>query len=241
MIAEDAVNAGYDEIQHVNFLMLDVLATREDDTRTPFRFTRVGERAADLDLDDPRVKALLDLLAKKHTVIDPTLTVFESMFTQGPTNPDPSLLPLLPRLPPQVRRGAYTGAYPMPEGMAPKFKASFERCRQLVKRAYDRKITIVAGTDGLPGFTLHRELENYVEAGIPNAEVLAIATLGAAKVMRVDKTTGSIAPGKDADLVIVDGDPLSNMRDVRNVVTVVKGGTVVDAGAALRALSVAPR
>jgi imidazolonepropionase-like amidohydrolase len=235
------VKAGYDEIQHVNFLMLDVLATREDDTRTPFRFTRVAERAAGLDLDDPRVKTLLDLLAKKHTVIDPTLTVFESWFTQGPSNPDPTLAPLLSRLPPQVRRGAFTGGLPVPEGMGPTFKASFERCRQLVKRAYDRKIPIVAGTDGLPGFTLHRELENYAEAGIPNAEVLALATLGAAKIMRVDKTTGSIAPGKDADLVIVDGDPLANMRDVRNVVTVVKNGTVVDAAAALRALSITPR
>jgi hypothetical protein len=80
---------------------------------------------------------------------------------------------------------------------------------QLGKRAYDRKIPIVAGTDGTPGFTLHRELENYAEAGIPNAEVLAIATLGAAKIMHVDRTSGSIAPGKDADLVIVDGDPLA--------------------------------
>ncbi|HVY48853.1 MAG TPA: amidohydrolase family protein [Minicystis sp.] len=240
MIAEDAVNAGYDEIQHVNFLMLDVLSTREDDTRTPFRFTRVGERAADLSLDDPRVKKLVDLLVKKRTVIDPTLYTFEAMFTEGASNPDPALAPILPRLPAQVRRGAFIGGI-APPGMEAKYKASFARCRELVKRLWDKKVPLVAGTDGTPGFGLHRELELYADAGIPNADVLAMATLGAAKVMHVDKTTGSIAPGKDADLVIVDGDPLARMRDVRNTVLVVKGGTVVDVPGALRALSIAPR
>jgi imidazolonepropionase-like amidohydrolase len=71
--------------------------------------------------------------------------------------------------------------------------------------------------------------------------VLAIATLGAARVMKRDKTSGSIAPGKDADLVIIDGNPLANMRDVRNVVTVVKSGMVIDAVAAQGALSIGPR
>jgi imidazolonepropionase-like amidohydrolase len=71
--------------------------------------------------------------------------------------------------------------------------------------------------------------------------VLALATLGAATVMNRQKTSGSIAPGKDADLVLIDGDPLANMRDVRNVATVVKAGRVVDVPAAQAALSIAPR
>lgn len=241
MIAEDAVNAGFDELQHINFVMLDLLATREDDTRTPLRFTRVAEKGADLDLDAPTTKALLDLLARKHTVVDPTINVFEGMFTIRPDHPDPNVAPLLSRLPPQVQRGAAAGGLPVPDGMDPKFHASFKKCEALVKRLWDRKITIVAGTDSWPGFALHHELELYAEAGIPNADVLEIATLGAARVMKQDKRSGSIAPGKDADLVIIDGDPLAQMRDVRNVVTVVKSGTVVDAVAAQSALSIAPR
>ena len=59
--------------------------------------------------------------------------------------------------------------------------------------------------------------------------------------MKMDKTSGSIAPGKDADVVLVDGDPLAKMRDIRNVVTVVKAGTVIDARALEAALSIAPR
>ncbi len=108
MIAEDAVNAGFDELQHINFVMLDLLSTRDDDTRTPLRFTRIAEKGADLDLDAPATKALLDLFVKKHTVIDPTLNVFEGMFTTRPDHPDQTLAPILFRLPPQIQRGAVT-------------------------------------------------------------------------------------------------------------------------------------
>jgi imidazolonepropionase-like amidohydrolase len=241
MIAEDAINAGYDELQHVNFVMLDVLATRDDDTRTPLRFMRIAEKGADLDLDGPAFKKLLDLMVEKHTVVDPTVNVFEQMLTVRPDHPSPALAPVLKRLPPQVQRQALGGNLPVPDGMDAKYKEAFKRCEQVVKRLWDRKIPIVAGTDAAPGFALHRELELYAEAGIPNADVLAIATLGAARVMKLDKKTGSVAPGKDADLILVDGDPLTKMSDIRNVVTVIKGGTLVDAVAVQRALAIAPR
>jgi imidazolonepropionase-like amidohydrolase len=233
MIAEDAIDAGYDELQHVNFLFLDLVSDREADTRTPLRFTLVAQKGADVDLDAPNTKTLVDKLVKHHTVVDPTLSVFEEDFTIRPDHPSPTLAPILNRIPPQMRRGATSGGLPVPEGMDAKYRASFKRCEELVKRLWDRHVTIVAGTDNIPGFALHRELELYAEAGIPNAEVLSLATLGAAR--------GSIAPGKDADLVIVDGDPLAKMSDVRNVVTVVKGGTVIDPRALESALSIAPR
>ena len=241
MIAEDAVNAGYDEIQHVNFLALDLIGDRKTETQTPIRLTLPAEHAADIDLDAPNTKALIDLLVKKHTVVDPTLNIFEDQFTIRPDHPSQVLSPLLSRLPPQVQRGAFQGALPVPEGKDAVFHESWKRLEQLVKRLWDRHVTIVAGTDNFPGLALHRELEIYSEAGIPNADVLALATLGAAQVMKRDKTTGSVTPGKDADLIIVDGDPLAKMRDIRNVVTVVKGGTVVDAKAAQAALSIAPK
>jgi hypothetical protein len=241
MIAQDAVNAGFDELQHLNFVMLDLISTREDDTRTPFRFTRVAEAGADLDLDAPPAKALFDLLVRKHTVVDPTINFLEQMLTIRPDHPDPNVAPLLSRLPPQVQRQAFLGVLPVPDGKDARYRASFAKCMALLKRLWDRKITIVAGTDSWAGLALHHELELYAQAGIPNADVLALATLGAARVMKRDGTTGSLAPGKDADLVMVDGDPLSNMGDIRNVVTVVKGGMVLDAVAAQKAMSIAPR
>ncbi len=241
MNAEDAVHQGFDELQHVNFLMLDILATRDEDTRTPLRFTRVAEKAAGVDLDSPPVKALIDLLVAQHTVIDPTLATFEGMFTARPNHPSEILSPVLSRLPVLVRRAALGGGLPVPEGKDEIFKESFKRCLQLVKRLYDRKVTLVAGTDDFAGFALHRELELYAEAGIPNAEVLALATLGAAQVMKLDGQRGTIAAGKDADVIIVDGDPLTRMSDIRKVVGVIKAGAVVDVPRLLQAMSIQPR
>ena len=97
---------------------------------------------------------------------------------------------------------------------------------QLMTRAlHDAGVPIVAGTDDLAGFGLHRELELYAGAGIPAPRVLQIATLGSARVMKKDKELGSIAPGKLADLILVDGDPSKNISDIRKVQVVIKDGT----------------
>jgi imidazolonepropionase-like amidohydrolase len=85
-----------------------------------------------------------------------------------------------------------------------------ESLRQIVKRLYDAGVPIVAGTDmGFPGFSVDRELEIYVGAGLTPAQALKTATITPAQVMGLDKQTGSIATGKNADLIIVDGNPLS--------------------------------
>jgi imidazolonepropionase-like amidohydrolase len=95
---------------------------------------------------------------------------------------------------------------------------------------------VLVGTDGLVAFTLQRELELQVSAGIPPGEVLAMATLGIARVMHHDQDLGSIEVGKLADLVVVEGDPTAGISAVRNVRAVVKGGTVYDIPGILAAL-----
>jgi imidazolonepropionase-like amidohydrolase len=97
-----------------------------------------------------------------------------------------------------------------------------------VKLAWDRHIPIVAGTDNTPGMTLQHELELYVQAGIPAAEVLSLATLGAARVMGADRDAGSIAVGKRADLVLVDGDPTRDIATIRRTDAVVCRGVVYE-------------
>lgn len=230
MRAEDAVRDGYDEIQHTNFLFLNFWPDIQD-TRTPIRFTAVAERAALLDLQSAQVKSFLDLLREKKIVIDPTVTIFEGMFTARKGAMSPGYVVIADRLPPQVRRGFLTGGLPVPEGMDQRYRDSFRSLLAMVKALYDNHITIVAGTDAMAGFSLHRELELYVQAGIPPAEVLRIATLGAASVMKHDDQLGSVTPGKLADLDIIDGDPSTNISDVRRVVTVIKDGKVHDARA----------
>ncbi|HSY50227.1 MAG TPA: amidohydrolase family protein [Thermoanaerobaculia bacterium] len=230
MRAEDAVRDGYDEIQHVNFLFLSFWPEVKD-TNTPVRFTAVAERAATLDLQSPPVQAFLGMLHEKKIVSDPTLSIFEGMFVSRKGTMSPSYAAVADRLPPQVRRGFLSGGLPVPEGMDQRYRDSFRNLLAMVKALYDNHVTIVAGTDAMAGFSLHRELELYVQAGIPPAEVLRIATLGAATVMKHDDVLGSIAPGKLADLDIIDGDPSTNISDVRRVVTVIKDGKVYDARA----------
>jgi cytosine/adenosine deaminase-related metal-dependent hydrolase len=239
MRAEEAVRAGYDEIQHTNFLFLNFWPDVAD-TRTPVRFTAVAERAAALDLKSAPVQAFLDLLREKKTVIDPTVSIFEGMFTSRRGTMSPSYAMIADRLPPQVRRGFLTGGLPVPEGKDQLYRDSFGNVLAMVKALYDNHITIVAGTDAMAGFSLHRELELYVQAGIPPAEVLRIATLGAARVMKHDDILGSIAPGKLADLDIIDGDPATNISDVRRVMTVIKDGKVFDARAVAAEIGVKP-
>jgi hypothetical protein len=239
MRAEDAVNAGYDEIQHANFLLLQFWPDVKD-TRTPARFTAVAERAAALDLSSPEARAFIDFLKQHHTVSDPTVSVFEGMFASRKGEVSPVYAAINDRLPPQLRRGALTGGLPVPDGMDQRYRDSFQKMLDLVGLMYREGITIVAGTDDLPGFTLHRELENYVRAGIPPAEVLRIATLGAATVMHHEKEKGSVAVGKVADFAIIDGDPTTNISDVRKVRTVVKDGKIFDAAEIDKELGVLP-
>ena len=87
---------------------------------------------------------------------------------------------------------------------------------------------LVAGTDGLAGFTLQRELELYSEAGIPNTKVLRIATLDAATIAGRADRLGRIHPGMLADLVLVDGNPVANIRHLRQVAMVMKDGALYD-------------
>jgi imidazolonepropionase-like amidohydrolase len=111
---------------------------------------------------------------------------------------------------------------------------------QLVGMLHREGVHVVAGTDAMAGFALHRELELYAEAGIPPADVLYLATLGAAQVMKRDAELGVIAPGRLADVVLVDGDPTVRMSDIRRTRLVVKDGVVYEPDRLYAAIGVTP-
>jgi imidazolonepropionase-like amidohydrolase len=240
MTAEQAVRDGFDEIQHVNFLLLNFLFDRVQDTRTPARFTAVAEHAAELDVNSPAVAKFFDLLVERRTVLDPTLGIFEQLFTARPGDTMPGYERVAPRLPPQVARGLLAGGLEVPKGQDARYRAALATAKAFVRQAWRRGLRIVAGTDGMAGFGLERELELYVDAGIPAPEVLALATLGAARVMHRDGELGTIAPGKLADFILVDGAPDLRISDIRRVRTVVRGGVLLDAGELWKALGVRP-
>lgn len=227
MRAEQAVDAGYDEIQHANMLLLNFMPDVTD-TRTPARFTEPAKRAADLDLRSPEVQAFIAKLRDRNIVVDPTLAVFETMFTARAGTMSPTYAMIADRFPPQVRRYFLTGGLPVPEGMDERYRQSFAKMLELVAELHRNGVKVVAGTDALAGFSLHRELELYAKAGIPNAEVLRLATLTPAEILKRDKELGTIEAGKLADLIIIDGNPLANISDIRRVVKVVKDGNVFE-------------
>lgn len=241
MTARQFIEAGADEMQHINFVFLNFFFDEVKDTRTPARFTSIAQRAAKLDFTSPEVRSFVQLLQDKHTVIDPTVTIFYSMFTDQPGTVGPAYAPIASRLPPQVRRSLLEGGLPIPAGSEQQYRESADAMLRMIKLLYDSGITLVAGTDNLPGFTLHRELEMYVQAGIPAPEVLRIATLNAAKVLQREAELGSIAPGKLADMIVVDGDPARNISDIRNTELVVKDGKLYEAAALYRSIGVLPR
>tara|TARA_B110000116_G_scaffold175859_1_gene152108 strand:- start:268 stop:609 length:342 start_codon:yes stop_codon:yes gene_type:complete len=109
----------------------------------------------------------------------------------------------------------------------------------MTKMFYDAGVPIVAGSDSMAGFTLHRELELLSEAGIPNDKVLKIATVEAAKLNNQD-TLGTIQIGNEADLILINGNPLNDMSDIRKVSLVIKNGKMFKPSELFKAVGVKP-
>jgi len=233
------VKLGYDEIQHCNFLVLNFWPDVKE-TRTPARFTEPAKRTADLDLDSKEVHAFIELLRDHHTTLDPTLSAFETMFLDRPGVMAVGFRAVADRFPVQVRRGFMAGSLPVPPGMDERYKASWKKMLAFIHQLYAAGIPIEAGTDNMAGFALHRELELDAEAGIPANEVLRLATLGAARIMGMEKDLGTIRPGKLADLALIDGDPAQNISEVRKTVLTVKDGVVYRSSELYTELGVRP-
>jgi hypothetical protein len=240
MIAEDAVHAGYDEIQHVNFLFLNFMPDTKDRTQTPLRLTAAAERAGTIDLQSQPVRDFIALLKERDIVSDPTLVIFNSEASTRPGNvASTGFAEIADWLPPQIRRGLTTGGLPQSPELVQKYDASVKAFSAMVKLLHDNGIRYVAGTDDiLPGFDLIRELELYSEAGIPNAAALQAATIQPARVMRMDDKLGSLTVGKFADAILVYGNPLDDMTQLRRVGTTIKGGVLYNTRALYATASV---
>ena len=223
--AQDAVDQGYDEIQHINQVMLNFLVDDKTDTRTLQRFYLPAEKVADLDFDSKPVQDFIATLAKKQIAIDPTLSTFE-FIRQRAGEVAESYAPVADHMPPDIQRGLKVAEMKIPdEATAARYNKSYLKMVEFVGRMYKAGVPIVAGTDSIPGFTVQSELEWYVRAGMTPAQVLQIATWNGAKYSRTLNDRGSITPGKLSDLVLVDGDPTRNISDIRKVALVLKGDT----------------
>ncbi len=240
MLANEAVRAGYDGIEHINMLFLNFFATHDTDTRDTTRFSLVGDKAADFDLNGKPMRDFIQLLLQHKTVIDPTADAFEDLLVSEQGKILPGLEVEADRLPVQARRGQLTGGLPIDADKHKRYVASYDKLLAMIKTLYDAKVRLVLGTDALPGLWYEHEIALFARAGVPNAAILRMATIDPARYMGHDKQTGSIKVGKTADLVVIDGDPLAKIDDIKRTVSTMRGGVVYQAAPVYAAVGVAP-
>lgn len=226
----DAVRAGYDEITHLNFVMMQAMPQDVvDKANTAARFEGPAKFAKDVDLDSPAMNAFVAELKQRGTYVDPTFVIFEGNFLAEGGTTQPAYAPYEGIISPVLDRVYKGGGYPVVEGYTrADYAKSYGKMMGLLTKLHQAGIPIVAGTDGW-GIEIVRELELYEKAGFTKAEAIQSATIVPARLVGADKRTGSIAVGKEADLMLVDGDVSKELGALRRVVTVVSDGYVMDA------------
>ena len=199
----EAIDAGIEGLSHIrawrDFLPPEVQPTGEDESLdgTKFPVQRMQADWTLIDPDSPEVGELLRAMAAGRTALDPTLTV------QRIGDRDRSRFSL--------EQHAVAAE-------------SYRRMSRFVRLAHEAGVMLLAGTDG---GSLFDEMEAYAAAGVPNADVLRAATVNGARWLGREAEFGTIQPGRRADMVLVDGDPLANIADARKISAVIQEGRIV--------------
>jgi len=220
LTAYQVIEAGQDQINHVPYIA-DIMRAP-----LPANATRADRRnaAANLDVSSPEALKALAFLKDHHTVVDPTLSLYE-LFNATTANPPDSFEPGISKLPAELAQ-PLTDVGPPNEDSEIAQKI-FQKDLSVVGALHRAGIPIVAGTDqAVPGHSLHRELELYVQAGFTPMEAIQAATSVPAHVMGLDKELGTIEQGKRADLILISGDPLQDIHNTRNVEYVITNGSM---------------
>lgn len=222
LTAEQCIEKGYDEITHMNFVFLNFMDSNIGNLKSMARFYAVGQNAGKLDLQSPRVQNFIELMKQKNVAMDPTLTILQRLFDEFEGDTIHYFRPVT-KWAPETNLPSFVNQSPLgKEADKPAFSACFSNMLKMTKLMYDKGISIVAGTDGGDANALHHELELYVQAGIPANQVLKIATYNAALNCNLQKEYGQILVGQSADFILIDGNPIQNISDIRRVEMVVK-------------------
>lgn len=225
--ADQMIDAGYDEITHINQFVLGWVVGPKEDTRTLFRLTAL-KRLPALSLDDPKVQHTIGLMVDDHKAIDPTLGIHENLLLNRDGNVPPGAVDYASHLPIGTRRGLMKGWIDVSApGDAALYEGAWDKLVTVTKKLHDRGVFIVFGTDTGGSFTFHREMEIYQDKGIMTpSEILTRATLDSARYTGQDQRMGSIDKGKLADFFLVPGDPTKTIKAIKTISMVVKDGTV---------------
>ena len=222
MNALQAVEAGMDQLSHLNYVLTGFFPKR-DRSSPPVM----------INLNAPNVTNALNFFKEHGTVIDPTDAVLELMLR--PMNmPIETFEPGVTKVPAElkVQINKKGQAADQAEGL----RMVLDVFLKLIGALHRAGVPIVAGSDvGVPAHTLHRELELYVKAGMTPLEAIQAATIVPARVMKVDTEVGTIERGKRADLIVLDANPLDNISNIRKSRFVVTQGRLFDCAKLLAA------
>jgi len=221
----EAAELGIDDIEHGFFASADFDHQKKENEYDPAAEDLALKK---LDVNSPEMKSLMLLLIKKNVAITSTLAVFAPY-----TNSEIILGGGDSALVPEVRK-IVAGRWQNYQNKDADDLALFKKELMWEKQFYDAGGLLVCGTDPtgsgntLAGYGSRKEIELLVEGGFTPLEAFKIATLNGAKFLNREKTVGSVEAGKNADLVLIDGDPENNIHDIRKTQIVFKNGIGFD-------------
>jgi imidazolonepropionase-like amidohydrolase len=222
--ADQMIEAGYDELTHINQFALGWVIGPGEDTRTLFRLTAL-KRLPTLDLNSAKVQHTIDLMVKGNKAIDPTLGIHENLVFNKDGQVPPGATDYLSHMPIGTRRDAMKAWIDTSApGDALAYRQAFEKLIGVVRQLHEKGVFIVFGTDTGGSFTYHRELELYQLAGMTAPEILKRATWDSARYVGQEQSSGSIEKGKRADFFLVPGDPTKDLKAIKTIAMVVKDG-----------------
>ncbi|MGD1095643.1 MAG: amidohydrolase family protein [Bryobacteraceae bacterium] len=232
-----AVELGMDGLEHIRITGRELLPIEE---ANKIDFLTLGSREPLLwqrfDTDSIGMNKLIGVIAGHHTFLDPTLVVDEATFkmTAEERSGEPNNRMLPKALLKSMLEEDLPDSWLPPKDLRTAAAEGFSKRLKFVEMCYRAGVRLLAGTDGpglgptLPGYGLHSEMELLEAAGIPPIDVLRAATITAAEALNAQQNLGAIEPGKLADIVIVDADPLRDIANTRYVYRVVKGSEIYD-------------
>jgi len=234
LIGYQAVEAGQDQINHIAYVVemmhapLPAGATRDDRSNA----------MQSVDVNSPEGRKAVEFLKSHGTVIDPTMALYE-LFTATTAKPPGSFEPGVTKVAPELAE-QLLDVNP-PSDRSKRSQQIFDVELAALGALHKAGVPIVAGTDqAVPGHSLHREIELYVQAGFTPIEAIEAATLVPARVMGLDRETGTVEVGKRADIIVVKGNPLEDIRNTRNVEFVLTHGVMYNCAELWRSVGFQP-
>ncbi|QQS35148.1 MAG: amidohydrolase family protein [Ignavibacteriales bacterium] len=224
----DAANLGIDFITHAAPWNSEYLS---EAARINYRPTFIGRLywLENVNYNDAPIQDMLTAMLENNVSVDPTLIAFRTKFWGDDKYYTQSkYLDLVPKLVAGIwNKTTFTSSW-TPEDYS-RAKKQWPKLLALTKLMFDKGILITAGSDFpnpwiIPGISLHQEFELLSEAGIPNNEIIKIATLNGAIALGIDDKTGSIELGKEADLIFLNSNPLDNIENTRSIDFVLNDG-----------------